>query len=236
MVDKYGARAPRKDKLEIGGEIWGHGESGRDIALIMKRKGRKDGYDRHALLMRNPRSQQATRLTWMAEACETWPHLDMQTTPETLDSRQQAADGPKQLKSHTWCEQNHGVGAPLNMGRGPGIMGSLKRKNDLSWGKRISEKRKKNQAKTDKTKHGMERREKDKMQQAKMAALQESDRRRQAQMAETLRVMRDMRREMSDMQAELLAHREQQRRARQPGPDARIPDHQDASGDADSHI
>ncbi|GJT75817.1 hypothetical protein Tco_1042542 [Tanacetum coccineum] len=37
-------------------------------------------------------------------------------------------------------------------------------------------------------------------------------------------------------QAELLAHREQQRRARQPGPDARIPDHQDASGDADSHI
>ncbi|GJT34041.1 hypothetical protein Tco_0924460 [Tanacetum coccineum] len=53
---------------------------------------------------------------------------------------------------------------------------------------------------------------------------------------ETLRVMRDMRREMSDMHAELLAHREQQRRARQPGPDARIPDHQDASGEADSHI
>ncbi|GJW26282.1 hypothetical protein Tco_0040093 [Tanacetum coccineum] len=74
------------------------------------------------------------------------------------------------------------------------------------------------------------------MQQAEMAALRETDRRRQAQMAETLRVMRDMRREMSDMQAELLAHREQQRRARQPGPDARIPDHQDASGDADSHI
>ncbi|GJX85118.1 hypothetical protein Tco_0335892 [Tanacetum coccineum] len=45
-----------------------------------------------------------------------------------------------------------------------------------------------------------------------------------------------MRREMSDMQAELLALREQQRRARQPGPEARIPDHQDASGDADSHI
>ncbi|GJX55488.1 hypothetical protein Tco_0285385 [Tanacetum coccineum] len=62
------------------------------------------------------------------------------------------------------------------------------------------------------------------------------DHMRQAQMAETLRVMRDMRREMSDMQAELLAHREQPRRARQPGPDARIPDHQDASGDADSHI
>ncbi|GJT71794.1 putative reverse transcriptase domain-containing protein [Tanacetum coccineum] len=72
-------------------------------------------------------------------------------------------------------------------------------------------------------------------QQAEIATLRESDRRRQAQMTETLRVMRDMRREMSNMQAELLAHREQQGRARQPGPDARIPDHQDASGDADSH-
>ncbi|GKB17756.1 hypothetical protein Tco_0851679 [Tanacetum coccineum] len=58
----------------------------------------------------------------------------------------------------------------------------------------------------------------------------------QAQMVETLRVIRDMRREMSDMQAELLSLRELQRRARQPGPEARIPDHQDASGDADSHI
>ncbi|GKF83415.1 hypothetical protein Tco_0245071, partial [Tanacetum coccineum] len=67
-------------------------------------------------------------------------------------------------------------------------------------------------------------------------ALRESDRRCQAQMAETLRVMRDMRREMSDMQAEMLAHQEQQGRARRPGPDARIPDHQDALGDADSHI
>ncbi|GJY46555.1 hypothetical protein Tco_0435618 [Tanacetum coccineum] len=46
----------------------------------------------------------------------------------------------------------------------------------------------------------------------------------------------DMRREMSDIQVELLAHREQQRRARRSGPDARILDHQDASGDADSHI
>ncbi|GJR26555.1 putative reverse transcriptase domain-containing protein [Tanacetum coccineum] len=45
-----------------------------------------------------------------------------------------------------------------------------------------------------------------------------------------------MRRAMSDMQTEWLVLREQQRRARQPGPDARIPDHQDASGDADSHI
>ncbi|GJV00494.1 hypothetical protein Tco_1329764 [Tanacetum coccineum] len=74
------------------------------------------------------------------------------------------------------------------------------------------------------------------MQQAEMAELRETDRRRQAQMIETLRVMRDMRREMGDMQAELLALREQRRRARQPAPDARVPDHQDASRDADSHI
>ncbi|GKG51945.1 hypothetical protein Tco_0544583, partial [Tanacetum coccineum] len=40
---------------------------------------------------------------------------------------------------------------------------------------------------------------------------------------------------ISDMQLELLALREQ-RRARQPAPDARIPNHQDASGDADSHV
>ncbi|GJY44728.1 putative reverse transcriptase domain-containing protein [Tanacetum coccineum] len=71
------------------------------------------------------------------------------------------------------------------------------------------------------------------MQHAELAALRETNRRRQAQMVETLRVIRDMRREMSDMQAELLVLREQQRRARQPGPDARILDHQDASGDAD---
>ncbi|GJS05433.1 hypothetical protein Tco_0321941 [Tanacetum coccineum] len=38
------------------------------------------------------------------------------------------------------------------------------------------------------------------------------------------------------VQAELLALREQKRRARQSGPDARSPDHQDASGDADNHI
>ncbi|GJR71533.1 hypothetical protein Tco_0083898 [Tanacetum coccineum] len=74
------------------------------------------------------------------------------------------------------------------------------------------------------------------MQQAELAALRETDRRRQDRMVETVRVIRDMRREMSDMQAELLALREQQRRARQPGLKARIPDHQDASGDADSHI
>ncbi|GJX91286.1 hypothetical protein Tco_0344612 [Tanacetum coccineum] len=49
------------------------------------------------------------------------------------------------------------------------------------------------------------------MQQAELAALRETDHRRQAQMVETLRVIRDIRREMSDMQAELLALREQQR-------------------------
>ncbi|GKE81669.1 hypothetical protein Tco_1551669, partial [Tanacetum coccineum] len=59
---------------------------------------------------------------------------------------------------------------------------------------------------------------------------------RQTHMVETLRVIRDMRREMSNMQAELLSLQEQQRRARQPGPEARILDHQDASGDAGSHI
>ncbi|GJU52326.1 hypothetical protein Tco_1226040 [Tanacetum coccineum] len=37
-------------------------------------------------------------------------------------------------------------------------------------------------------------------------------------------------------QAELLALREQQMRAKQPAPDARVPDHQDAFRDADSHI
>ncbi|GKC96288.1 hypothetical protein Tco_1161730 [Tanacetum coccineum] len=74
------------------------------------------------------------------------------------------------------------------------------------------------------------------MQQAELAALRETDRRHQDQIVETLRVIRDMRREMSDMQAELLSLRGQQRRARQPGPEARIPDHQDAFRDADSHI
>nr|GFA37507.1 reverse transcriptase domain-containing protein [Tanacetum cinerariifolium] len=45
------------------------------------------------------------------------------------------------------------------------------------------------------------------MQQTEIADLQETDRRRQAQMVENLRVMGDMRREMGDMQAELLALR-----------------------------
>ncbi|GKE73172.1 hypothetical protein Tco_1535213 [Tanacetum coccineum] len=60
--------------------------------------------------------------------------------------------------------------------------------------------------------------------------------RHQAQIVETLRVMKDTRREIGDMQAELLALREQRRRARQPAPDARVLDHQDASRDVDSHI
>ncbi|GJV51190.1 hypothetical protein Tco_1446931 [Tanacetum coccineum] len=59
---------------------------------------------------------------------------------------------------------------------------------------------------------------------------------RQAQMVEILRVIRDMRQEMVNMHAELLVLREQHRRARQPGPDARVPDYQDASRDADSRI
>ncbi|GKD54672.1 hypothetical protein Tco_1288059, partial [Tanacetum coccineum] len=46
----------------------------------------------------------------------------------------------------------------------------------------------------------------------------------------------DMRQEMSDMHAELLTHREQQGKARQPAPDARISDNQDALGDVDSHV
>ncbi|GJX82774.1 hypothetical protein Tco_0332255 [Tanacetum coccineum] len=49
--------------------------------------------------------------------------------------------------------------------------------------------------------------------------------RHQAQIVETLRVMRNMMQEMGDMQVELLALREQQRRARQPGPDVRVLDH-----------
>ncbi|GKG45725.1 hypothetical protein Tco_0498171, partial [Tanacetum coccineum] len=43
------------------------------------------------------------------------------------------------------------------------------------------------------------------IQQAELAALRETDYRRQAQMVETFRVIRDMRQDMSDMQAELLA-------------------------------
>nr|GEW70855.1 retrotransposable element Tf2 [Tanacetum cinerariifolium] len=71
------------------------------------------------------------------------------------------------------------------------------------------------------------------MQQTEIAELRETDRRHQAQMAETLRVMKDMRREMGDMHAELLALHEQPRRAGQPGGDARVPNHQDSPKDAD---
>nr|GEV51086.1 hypothetical protein [Tanacetum cinerariifolium] len=74
------------------------------------------------------------------------------------------------------------------------------------------------------------------MQKAEIAELRETDRRRQTQMVETLRVMGDMRQEIGNMQAELLALREQSRRARQPRGDARVPNHQDAPRDADSHI
>nr|GEV15725.1 putative reverse transcriptase domain-containing protein [Tanacetum cinerariifolium] len=71
------------------------------------------------------------------------------------------------------------------------------------------------------------------MQQAEMAELRETDRRRKTQMVETLQVMGDMKQEMGDMQTELLALQEQPRRARQPGEDARVPNHQDAPRDAD---
>nr|GFB24286.1 hypothetical protein [Tanacetum cinerariifolium]GFB25151.1 hypothetical protein [Tanacetum cinerariifolium] len=46
--------------------------------------------------------------------------------------------------------------------------------------------------------------------------------------------MGDIRREMGDMQAELLALRGQPRRAGQPGGDARVPNRQDAPRDADT--
>nr|GFA59661.1 hypothetical protein [Tanacetum cinerariifolium] len=74
------------------------------------------------------------------------------------------------------------------------------------------------------------------MQQTEIAELRETDCRRQTQIVETLRVMGDMRREMGDMQTELIALQEQPRRARQPGGDARVPNHQDAPRDAYSHI
>nr|GEX51426.1 reverse transcriptase domain-containing protein [Tanacetum cinerariifolium] len=53
------------------------------------------------------------------------------------------------------------------------------------------------------------------IQQTEMAGLRETDRVRQSQIVKTLRVMRDMRREMGDMHAELLALRRQPRRAGQ---------------------
>nr|GEV47052.1 hypothetical protein [Tanacetum cinerariifolium] len=74
------------------------------------------------------------------------------------------------------------------------------------------------------------------IQQTKMAGLRETDRVQQSQILETIRVMRDMRREMGDMQAELLALRRHPRRARQPGGDVRVPNHQDAPRDTNSHI
>ncbi|GJR96027.1 hypothetical protein Tco_0268201 [Tanacetum coccineum] len=73
------------------------------------------------------------------------------------------------------------------------------------------------------------------MQQTTMAKLRETDRGRQAQLTEALRLVRDMRQEMGNMQTELLSQREQLRRGRQPGPDAILPDHQEATGDSESH-
>ncbi|GJR82055.1 putative reverse transcriptase domain-containing protein [Tanacetum coccineum] len=56
-------------------------------------------------------------------------------------------------------------------------------------------------------------------------------RKRQEQMVETLRVIRDMRREMSDMQAELLALQQSTGgHSWTSRPEVRIPDHQDESG------
>ncbi|GJW71988.1 putative reverse transcriptase domain-containing protein [Tanacetum coccineum] len=67
------------------------------------------------------------------------------------------------------------------------------------------------------------------------ALLRDDRRLSRQQIVETLCVMRDMSREMGDMQAELLALREQQWRAGHPGLDDRAPDHQDASRDAHVH-
>nr|GFA84089.1 hypothetical protein [Tanacetum cinerariifolium] len=76
----------------------------------------------------------------------------------------------------------------------------------------------------------------DRVQQTEITGLQETDRVRQSQIVETLRVMKDIRREMGDMQAELLALRGKSRRAGQLGGDARVLNHQDAPKDSDSHI
>ncbi|GKB72244.1 hypothetical protein Tco_0933656 [Tanacetum coccineum] len=55
-------------------------------------------------------------------------------------------------------------------------------------------------------------------------------------MVETLRVIRDIRREMSDMQADLLALREQQRELDKARPEARITSQPGCSRDAASHL
>nr|GFD01125.1 hypothetical protein [Tanacetum cinerariifolium] len=61
------------------------------------------------------------------------------------------------------------------------------------------------------------------IQQTAMAKLRETDRERQVQLIETIRVVRDMRREMNDMQKELISQQEQQimvrtRRGKTPPP------------------
>nr|GFC64095.1 hypothetical protein [Tanacetum cinerariifolium] len=73
------------------------------------------------------------------------------------------------------------------------------------------------------------------IQQTAMAKLRETDHERQVQLTEILCVVRDMRREMSDMQKELISQQEQLRRERQPGSDARFPDHQEVIKDTESH-
>ncbi|GJU43593.1 reverse transcriptase domain-containing protein [Tanacetum coccineum] len=66
------------------------------------------------------------------------------------------------------------------------------------------------------------------MQQTAMAKLRETDRGRQAQLTEALRLVRDMRQEMGDMQTELLSQREQL-------PEERHPEPQEATGNSESH-
>ncbi|GJQ92666.1 putative reverse transcriptase domain-containing protein [Tanacetum coccineum] len=61
------------------------------------------------------------------------------------------------------------------------------------------------------------------MQQTAMAKLRETDRGRQAQLTEALRLVRDMRREMGDMQTELLSQREAVRRRETPDEMPMIP-------------
>ncbi|GJX44560.1 putative reverse transcriptase domain-containing protein [Tanacetum coccineum] len=72
------------------------------------------------------------------------------------------------------------------------------------------------------------------MQQTELTALRETDRRRQEQMVETLRVIREYRREMTTCKAEImLALREAAKTAGQSATQARIPDSPKGIGDAD---
>ncbi|GJS35690.1 RNA-directed DNA polymerase, eukaryota [Tanacetum coccineum] len=71
--------------------------------------------------------------------------------------------------------------------------------------------------------------------QSELAHFERLVRRRQGSDGKARRIIKT-RREMSDMQTELLALREPHRRARQPGPEARIPSHQDALGRRHPHL